>query len=631
VGNLVKEDETMGYRLRTSALVLLILAVIGPSLLLADEPTWIAPAGATDANGQQFTALPLRWCAMENTSVANNPTVFPGETETDGVLWRRHERATDRIWTPGARITFRSAIESRIMQDANFPVINDPVLSTNPPSQPTGPGQKGDVLDPDFGSVEFDAVRAACEKAWSDKSAQWGVPNVGIIAVSIRRFVKADGTPTTKWGKAVNSFNSPQGSDICRNPSVLTANNGAILVVDHDPNITGGLDDEPDYYRDAKLVAHELGHVIGLAHGNGRNDPNTDPAVFDEVCDSAETNNNPATIMFPQVGPSTDTVTSDQRARAQAFANVTSGHYVDPPATMITGPTVSDLRSDVIEDVASRAVDMTGVRITRHEPRRTTVLSHNLFGLINETENYQYLVFLDLDADPNTGGRPEDLGFPTLFQGAEVVTRVAVQDYTPVPTVWVFDGSDFVAASDERIVAAIEPAIEGESGQAVFDVVSLSMPDSIAGPIRPTVRFQAIAEMLAPESDVDVLPGGRRIVPTGNSDSLYPIPAQYPLCAMNPPQVDPGDTATVEVTGFNRPFEPIHVVFGDQMVGQGTLDGAGEGATDFAVPNDARPGPRLITVGVDGTALTADCLLQVGGERDAETAEATEPAATPVP
>jgi hypothetical protein len=39
----------------------------------------------------------------------------------------------------------------------------------------------------------------------------------------------------------------------------------------------------------------------------------------------------------------------------------------------------------------------------------------------------------------------------------------------------------------------------------------------------------------------------------------------------------------------------------------------------------------LITVGVDGTALTADCLLQVGDERDAGTAEASEPAATPVP
>jgi hypothetical protein len=212
-----------------------------------------------------------------------------------------------------------------------------------------------------------------------------------------------------------------------------------------------------------------------------------------------------------------------------------------------------------------------------------------------------------------------------------VVTRVAVQDYTPVPTVWVFDGSDFVAVSDQRIEAAIEPAIEGESGQAVYDVVSLSMPDSIVGPIRPTVRFQALAEMLAPGSEVDVLPGGRRTVPTSNSDSLYPIPAQYPLCVMNPPQVDPGDTATVEVTGFNRPFEPIHVVFGDEMVGQATLDGAGEGATDFTVPNNARPGLRLITVGVDGTALTADCLLQVGGERNAETAESSEPAATPVP
>jgi hypothetical protein len=96
---------------------------------------------------------------------------------------------------------------------------------------------------------------------------------------------------------------------------------------------------------------------------------------------------------------------------------------------------------------------------------------------------------------------------------------------------------------------------------------------------------------------------------------VYPVLPQFPICSTTPPQVDPGDTVTVHASDFNRWNEPVHVILGDQLVATETLDGSGSVSVDFVVPTDAAIGPRLITVGVDGTALTADCVLQVGRDQ----------------
>jgi hypothetical protein len=63
---------------------------------------------------------------------------------------------------------------------------------------------------------------------------------------------------------------------------------------------------------------------------------------------------------------------------------------------------------------------------------------------------------------------------------------------------------------------------------------------------------------------------------------------------------------TVLVSGLN-PDAGIHVVLGDQEVAKGTTDSKGEAEVEFQVPSQT--GRRLVTVGNDGTALTADCTL----------------------
>ena len=58
-------------------------------------------------------------------------------------------------------------------------------------------------------------------------------------------------------------------------------------------------------------------------------------------------------------------------------------------------------------------------------------------------------------------------------------------------------------------------------------------------------------------------------------------------------------------------------LFGAEAV----LDEGGATAAEIQIPADAANGLRLITIGIDGTALTADCAVQIGdpGDRNGAT------------
>jgi hypothetical protein len=83
----------------------------------------------------------------------------------------------------------------------------------------------------------------------------------------------------------------------------------------------------------------------------------------------------------------------------------------------------------------------------------------------------------------------------------------------------------------------------------------------------------------------------------------------FPECSVAPDPVALGGLATVQVSGLPA-NGPVHVVFGDRQVASGSTDAGGEALVDFPVPAGARVGTHLVTVGVDGTALTADCIVE---------------------
>jgi hypothetical protein len=130
---------------------------------------------------------PVRWCAVRGSEAEANPGAV-GEKSTNDYLWRRHERPSDRVWIPGANITFRSAFAAAMAASSSFPVIDDP----KPPGS-GGAGQQGDVLDPTIDLTEVKQVWAACNTAWDNLAKAKGVALVGIVGVNIRSFVDSQG------------------------------------------------------------------------------------------------------------------------------------------------------------------------------------------------------------------------------------------------------------------------------------------------------------------------------------------------------------------------------------------------------------------------------------------------------
>ena len=84
---------------------------------------------------------------------------------------------------------------------------------------------------------------------------------------------------------------------------------------------------------------------------------------------------------------------------------------------------------------------------------------------------------------------------------------------------------------------------------------------------------------------------------------------KFPLCY---PQTTPrpGETVPVKLE-YLKPNSPIHGLIGPNLVFQGKTDSIGGGTINLPIPKETREGQHLVTVGVDGTAFTADCVVEV--------------------
>ena len=64
------------------------------------------------------------------------------------------------------------------------------------------------------------------------------------------------------------------------------------------------------------------------------------------------------------------------------------------------------------------------------------------------------------------------------------------------------------------------------------------------------------------------------------------------------------------------PNSAVTVILGDKVIGNQQSSAAGKIDANFAVPTSAVTGKRLVTVGVDNTAFTADCIVTVFPPKD---------------
>lgn len=581
--------------LQLGLLGVLVLASAG--LLSLAGPTF--EAAATGTPGQELMHVPLRWCAVMGSDAQANPGSV-GEPSTNDYLWRRHERASDRVLIPGAMITGRSAFTAAYLAGdptrGSFPIIADP----NPPAS-GGPGVIGDILDPQIDPAEFNLAAQACNAAW-DAMRVPGEPLVGLPAVNAHRLVLSNGTPAQITGYGAYTYTVGGGGsvDLCTNPPTITAPaftwTGRFVVSDY--SLTRGFDP------DDLVVAHEFGHSVGLDHGNGLDDNNN--GWFDLGCDNAESvSATPHSFMTSGAGL-TRVVTGLQREKMRTVIRHLPGTQIDPPAALVNADTVSDQRTDDVLDVLAPEVDLATVAIAEIPSADAFVISHLTFGLIprEDVEN-QYLTFADLDNEPTTGGAPADLGFTTDFEGAELVTRVVVRPgYETGATAWVYRDGTFEEITD--VTSEITTLTGTEDGVELANTVNVALPLSLRGPASIPFRFQAIAEQLQGDLEFDIMPNGSL---TGGV-SVALTPPIYPVCSVEPLQAQPGETVQIEIAGL-LPNENVHVVLGDVLVATGSTDSNGDAVIDLTLPGDTGGGPRLVTVGVDGTALTADCYVDI--------------------
>lgn len=561
----------------------------------------------TAAWGQTFS-VPVRWCVVADDANGNGvfdageggPPAFTnpgnvGEPDTDNVLWRRHERATDNIYLPQANVTLRSALYN-IVEDATlrFPIIPDQDLSA---------GQAGDVIDKSIDADEWNATYNACVQAWRDDH---GVEDIGIVAVVARKIVDTAGVPTGVFGWG---------------PFAMRR----LLVEDNAFSLPGSsLTDSAVLDPVDKLVGHEVGHTLAdLRHvastaGGGQDDNLMRQGRQDLDGDSLLDNFQLSSSVTDVTGATVDQITAIRTAAQAAPGCKIAGTNTDCSS-------MGDVRADAVKDVADRVVDISMLFVT--EAAGMTKFAHELFGIFTDASferfvSLEYFVLVDLDNDASTGGAPAVLGIPTTFTGAELVTRVQVFPFiiespahvVTVPKIWEFQAGSFVEVADPSIRARVDETVSPihNGGAAIevhtSDAVVIEFSNAIRGPVSLPFRLQALA--------VGTPAKGNPVV-----DRLDDAPPElgrlfrlrsptFPVVSVAPDPVAAGGLARAQATGL-LPNAPVHLVLGDQEVAVGIADAAGATTLDFMIPVDARPGRRLVTVGTVGTGLTADGVVEV--------------------
>lgn len=598
------------HRFKPPALIIAALLGFG----LAAE---LAPAEA------QTRSIPIRWCIVAGAPADINPGAV-GEPDTDNVAWRRHERISESTYIPQADVTLRSSLWNIVeSSELNFPIIPDQD-STNPNHQP------GDVLDPvSASSDEWDLTYQACVDAWEDLE----VDDLGVVAVIARRIVDNDGNQTVfawGWNGARRTLLEDNAWSLC----------GSTL---NDVAICDGVD---------KTFGHEVGHTLptagtdvtntdGLRHTcvnsnmmrSGRRD-----TTGDNILDNFNLNNT-ATQITDDGEDDTD-CSDDDTTEVIDQPEAIYAAAADVPGCMNAGTNTpcgtqrSDVQTDARADADLSAIDLASLRIVDNSDG-TTQIVHELYGRIDPTllpnNTLEYFAFLNLDNNPATGGTPADLGLATNFQGAELVTRVQVTTiaiplqperagavpplFGTVHTVWRFENNQFVEVENPDIRSRVNPLIavgelpDGSSRTAhTADRIEITIPSGVRGPIAVPLRIQGLSRA-TPQG------GGGSIDKLDDTSAENGAPLRlrfpkFPVCQAIPSPTFAGGLTTVEVSGL-IPEKGVHVVFGPKIVANGMANASGAASVSFAVPDDAAAGKHLITVGTDGTALTADCIVEL--------------------
>lgn len=590
----------------------------------------IIPQSAHNTFAGDTITVPISWCAVNGSRAAsddpNIPNPYGGvDHSTDEVLWRRHERATDNIYNNNplsaptqAEISFRSAINDALHTSLNFPKIEDPnhILGTLGDLNPFG----------DTGQELVD-MRHACINEWSQLARTHPGVVQGILAINVRQFINDEGHRTDITGIGYCTQNNVDNN--------CAPYDGYLFVTDNSFMLYGISSDLPDpdpwMNKDEfdQSVSHELGHALNLPlHRNG------DVVA---LMNSYQQHNGPdARVSNFKIYP--EEITSVRDTPINPMNNI-PGTYQDPVNKTVQGDAVRTIKVDEIKENKSlkRFEDIALVSVTLNKNQKTAYIGLELYGVLpqkaklhNETKS-EYWTLLDLDNNKNTGTNNNTLtniGFPiTNISGVDLAIREKSLENNQTNSsgimgnAWVLQDNNLKNISSSEVQFDVQTArihhIDRAGGSKEPSEDEIALYNTLYAKLNNThlvkldSPFSVQSFVISNGTIVDKLDYKQN-----ESKILELSQPLYPLCYSSQGGVT-GENAIVSATGL-LPHSNIHALLGTRLVANGSTNASGNGTIQFNIPEGTQAGLHLMTIGVDKTALTADCQIKVEGGNQAE-------------
>lgn len=584
---------------------LAVVAIVAATLTIAGSASQVL---AVVPGGTNIIHVPMSWCIVAGSQAAVSPNITSegttvADTNTDAVIWRRHERPTDNVFLPQASISLRSSINNA-WGSLNFPIIADPNTTL---------GQQGDI---NSSTAEGTDMFNSCEASWA--AAPLSRPNVGITAINVRLWHDAAGNYANN-GRFQLGLGGCSGNP-CNADYFIIVTDNSYLYPTVPNRMIPGLAGTPWADPFDLAVGHETGHALGLPHRmvttalmNPSNWDNTGDQRVDNVA-----------------------LNSSEVATLRAIAQNVPGREIDPPAQFLPASVLTTRRHDLPRERGlSPNLDLAALALSLDTRTSRVRLDQRLWGLLPCTSprptGYGYLA--DLDNDPRTGATAatlSGLGLPSRMRGTDLVVRATVvgsrrkgRDFRTCQTrarAW--------AVRDGRLLALAAEAIDARIATMRMYKVFSRGPRKAQAPPRPlfsdvfnTIQLfvdnSALSTAVRPNRPVRmsalVLSQGsvRDRIGTGTRGARFVLQQpDFPHC-FPAGGAKRGGRVAVRFDGL-RPNREVHALLGPIEVLRGVqTNSQGAGRIQLPIPEGTRRGNHLVTIGHDGLALTADCTVAV--------------------
>jgi hypothetical protein len=561
----------------------------------------------------------MAWCLLNESPAVTAPSIRDEvsnvtDTTSNAIIWRRHERPTDAIFTPQAGISLRSAINNA-WGTLSYPTFADPDTSV---------GSPGDVNST---TNEFTTLVNTCDARY----AALGRSGIGVTAVNVNLWTDATGKHTFKTGQGGCSFTGPPGSPCTSDFSIVVADNHYFYPTV--PNRTiPGLPGTPMADPRDQLTAHETGHALGLG------------GAFDSYVNGHRAD--PTALMNPQsvdadADGRTDNVglNATEVTQLRASAQNVPGLETDPPGQFVPGDVQA---ARVMDGPRQRGLagqhDLAALTVSLDARGDQVHLAQRLWGLLacKSRTPIDYVYAGDLDNSARTGASTaalSALGIPGLLaaSGVDLVATVRVtggarrgtSDFRTcraTARAVGFRGGRAVALTNGGLVARIstfrtlEPHYPLPPRQLtavalrprdLFNTIDLRVRNrALPRPIRLRAPFRFIGLTASGRKALDVLGNPRR-----GATFVIERP-EFPHCFPAGTGRAAG-TVAVRFDGL-KPNREIYAAIGSaEVLRDVDTDSRGGGTLQLPIPAGTAVGDHLVTIGHFGLGLTADCTVTV--------------------